>query len=278
MRLAYASDLHGNLGLYRALLELAVDNQAQAVIIGGDLLPHESRVQHAITTQRRFIEHNIRPLLTEFHSSYPDIAVLLLAGNDDWAGAITGLIDLEHDQLAYALHGRTITIAGSSIAGYACVPPTPFSIKDYERPDSGSQRAVSFGMAYMSNGDQIRPLDQEEFWQRPTIAEELALLAQQHNPQQAIYVCHTPPAETPLDLMRGNRHVGSPALRAFIEQYQPLLTLHGHIHEAPQLSGYYACQIGTTWCINAGREPGRLQAVTLDTEDIPGTLRHTRFN
>lgn len=32
-------------------------------------------------------------------------------------------------------------------------------------------------------------------------------------------------------------HVGSIALRRFIEARQPLLTLHGHVHESARLTG-----------------------------------------
>jgi uncharacterized protein len=278
MRLAYASDLHGNLGLYQALLTLAVDSNAQLVIVGGDLLPHASRVQQAIAVQRQFIVHELQPLLLAFRERCPDVPVLLLAGNDDWAASIEQLTMLEEQQLAYALHGRVVQIADLAVAGYACVPPTPFSIKDYERPDDGSLRNVSFGMAYSSQGDTIQPLSAFDFWQKPSIASELEALAQQSIPAATIYVCHTPPFNTPLDQMRGDRHVGSPALRAFIEHYQPPLTLHGHIHEAPELSGQYACRIGATWCINAGRDPNRLQAITVDTDDIEKTLVHTVFS
>jgi Icc-related predicted phosphoesterase len=280
MRLAYAADLHGNVALYRALLDLAVVSGAQAVVVGGDLLPHEPRADRAVHSQRSFIEREIRPLLERFHSAHPAVDVFLLAGNDDWAAAIAGLADLEMDRLAYALHGRTFGLSqpGLWVAGYACVPPTPFSMKDYERPDAGSRRAAGFGRAYISNATGLVPLEEWQFYERPQIATELAELALLSDPARTIYVCHTPPADTPLDLMAGQRHVGSQGLRSFIEQHQPPLTLHGHIHEAPALSGTYACQIGSTWCINPGRDPQRLHAVTFDSDDITGTLNHTIYS
>ena len=77
--------------------------------------------------------------------------------------------------------------------------------------------------------------------------------------------------------MPRGRHVGSQALRAFIERRQPLLTLHGHIHEAPDESGRYAIQLGNTWSINPGHSAGRFQAVALDTDNIEGTITHTIF-
>jgi Icc-related predicted phosphoesterase len=45
--------------------------------------------------------------------------------------------------------------------------------------------------------------------------------------------------------------VGSKSVRTVIEKYQPLLGLHGHIHES---SGYL--KIGRTQCVNPGSEYG----------------------
>jgi hypothetical protein len=166
---------------------------------------------------------------------------------------------------------------GLWLAGYACVPLTPFSIKDYERRDDGPLPPFSFGMAYTSAGGEIQPTDAKAIAAQPSIAEALAALAQRSDPQRTIYVCHTPPFDTPLDTMPRARHVGSKALRAFIEQHAPPLTLHGHIHEAPELSGRYAAQLGTTWSINPGHDPRRFQAITLDTDDMTGTMMHTTY-
>jgi len=77
--------------------------------------------------------------------------------------------------------------------------------------------------------------------------------------------------------MPRGRHVGSKALRAFIEQHAPPLTLHGHIHESPEMSGLYAVRLGATWSINPGHHPKRFQAVALDTDDLAGTITHTVY-
>ncbi|MDQ2998483.1 MAG: metallophosphoesterase, partial [Chloroflexota bacterium] len=166
---------------------------------------------------------------------------------------------------------------GLWLAGYACVPLTPFSIKDYERRDNGPLPPFSFEMAYTSASGEIQSTDAETLAAQPSIAEALAALAQRSNPQHTIYVCHTPPFDTPLDSMPRGRHVGSKALRAFIEQHAPPLTLHGHIHESPALSGRYAAQLGPTWSINPGHDERHFQAVTLDTDDLAGTITHTRY-
>jgi len=66
-------------------------------------------------------------------------------------------------------------------------------------------------------------------------------------------------------------------VRAFIEEHQPPLTLHGHIHESPMVSGSYAERIGRTLCVNPGQSPERLHAVIFDTDDPYTTLVHTVF-
>jgi len=58
--------------------------------------------------------------------------------------------------------------------------------------------------------------------------------------------------------------VGSTSVRKVIEKYQPLLGLHGHIHESPGL-----VKIGKTQCINPGSEysEGILRAYIIELED-----------
>jgi hypothetical protein len=47
-----------------------------------------------------------------------------------------------------------------------------------------------------------------------------------------IFVPHAPPQKTKLDRIFLGKHVGSTAVREFIEQYQPDVVICGHIHEA----------------------------------------------
>jgi Icc-related predicted phosphoesterase len=292
MRLVYAADLHGDIDSYRSLFDLAVDTDARAAIVGGDLLPHAITLRTAIQTQRDFIAEQLRPLLEWLRARHPAITIYLLPGNDDWAAAIRDLGALEQDGLVVLLDERVVALtphsplpsgqrgspgSARSLAGLACVPLTPFSIKDYERRDDGPLPPFSFAMAYTSWDGEIQPTDAGTIAARPSIAEALATLAQRSDAQHTIYVCHTPPFNTPLDAMPRGRHVGSKALRAFIEQHAPPLTLHGHIHESPEISGHYAVQLGATWSINPGHNPKRFHAVALDTDDLTGTITHTVF-
>ena len=91
-----------------------------------------------------------------------------------------------------------------------------------------------------------------------------ALARQVRDPRRAIFMIHVPPHDSGLDeaplldeslrptisagdVLRGP--VGSTAVRRIIETYQPVLSVHGHIHE----SGGER-RIGDTLCINPGSE------------------------
>ncbi len=62
-----------------------------------------------------------------------------------------------------------------------------------------------------------------------------------------VLVVHTPPLNTALDRLANGTHVGSKAVRNFIEQKQPDLCLTGHIHEAKGVD-----TLGATRIINTG--------------------------
>jgi Icc-related predicted phosphoesterase len=64
---------------------------------------------------------------------------------------------------------------------------------------------------------------------------------------QMLLVSHNPPKNTRCDMIGAGIHVGSEAVRAFIETHQPSLCLCGHIHEARAVDA-----IGATRVINPG--------------------------
>lgn len=75
-----------------------------------------------------------------------------------------------------------------------------------------------------------------------------------------VLVAHDPPFETAADELPGGVHVGSRAVRAFIEKAQPDVCLCGHIHEARAID-----RIGNTTIINPGMlEQGGYAVITLE--------------
>ncbi len=65
-----------------------------------------------------------------------------------------------------------------------------------------------------------------------------------------IQVTHAPPSRTKLDTIVGGAHVGSDAVRNFIENRQPNVAVCAHIHESRGVD-----DIGRTKLINSGRFP-----------------------
>ncbi|MBN2566378.1 MAG: phosphoesterase [Candidatus Eisenbacteria bacterium] len=105
------------------------------------------------------------------------------------------------------------------------------------------------------------------------------LVKQLDDPARSIFNLHAPPYGTMLDLapeLDANKkpvtiagqvnfvHVGSKAVTEAIERYQPMMGLHGHIHES-----YGHDTIGSTPVINPGSEYGEgiLRGYIIEVED-----------
>jgi hypothetical protein len=156
------------------------------------------------------------------------------------------------------------------VYGYAHVHPTPFRLKDWERYDVS--RYVDPGCVPPEEGSLTVPVDAAEI-RHGTIERDLAGLAGSDNLEHAILLCHGPPYgcldraaldgvnvdHAPLDV-----HVGSVALRRFIETRQPLVTLHGHVHESARLTGSWRARIGRTHCLSAAHDGEELALVRFD--------------
>lgn len=68
---------------------------------------------------------------------------------------------------------------------------------------------------------------------------------------KVILAIHEPPANSKLDVIGNGQHVGSAAVRRFIEEKQPDLVLTGHIHESKGVDS-----IGRSTVINPGMLAG----------------------
>ena len=121
------------------------------------------------------------------------------------------------------------------------------------------------------------------------LAERIEAMASQvPDPSRAIFNLHCPPFKSGLDeapaidadmrLIHGGRAlrpVGSTAVRAAIERHQPLLSLHGHIHESKG-----AVNIGKTLSINPGSayEEGMLMGAIVQLDAKKGIKSYQLVN
>ena len=138
-------------------------------------------------------------------------------------------------------------------------------------PLPGGLELASCGYANKTPWDCPRDVEEDELGRRlEAVAEKV------EDPSWAMFNFHCPPDDTQIDLgprldadmrLRSTaggiemRPVGSTACRQVIERYQPLLGLHGHLHES---RGQH--KLGKTLCVNPGSEytEGALRGAVID--------------
>ncbi len=262
----FVSDLHGNVSRYEKLFHQIEKKRPPAVFFGGDLLP--SSLTYRASSQARpvdfvdaFLAKAFRQLKNTLKEAYPEVFIIL--GNDDPRSQEASFIRHEADGLWHYMHMKKKSFGRFTVYGYSMVPPTPFLLKDWERYDVS--RYVDPGCVHPGEGYRTVPPDGDvEF---TTIKEDLEMLTKQDDLSQSIFLFHSPPYKSLLDRagldgvvvdhVPVDVNVGSIAIKEFIERRQPLLTLHGHIHESAKITGSWKQKIHNTVAYSAAYEgPG----------------------
>lgn len=83
-----------------------------------------------------------------------------------------------------------------------------------------------------------------------------------------IFVPHAPPARTAVDRIASGHHVGSSAVRTFIEKRKPTLVVCGHIHESRGIDS-----LGPTTIVNCGPALAGKYAVIEAREKLVAQLK-----
>lgn len=136
---------------------------------------------------------------------------------------------------------------------------------------------VSLGYANRTPWDSPRELSEDELYARVA-----AMAEQVDDLSRCIFNIHVPPQDSGLDtaaeldedfnvVLVGKEPkmipVGSTAVRQLLEHYQPLLSVHGHVHESAG-----ATHIGRTLAINPGSDyhTGRISGclITVTEDDV----------
>lgn len=274
----FVSDLHGRITRYQALFSAILSEKPAAVFLGGDLFPgFEGR------TGGDFLEDFFAPQMTDLKRQmgpeYP--RVFLILGNDDSKLHEMGLNKYAGKQgLWEYLHNRSAILGEYQVFGYNYVPPTPFLNKDWERYDIS--RFVDPGCIPPEQGRHSSP-EPLNLIEHATIQKDLQALTEGIDLKRAVFLFHTPPYQTNLDraALDGKKvdhvpldlHVGSIAVREFILEKQPWLTLHGHVHESSRLTGEWKDQLGRTVNLSAAYHGPELALVRFQMEDPSGASR-----
>lgn len=279
----FVSDLHGRVDRYEKLFRAIEVERPMAVLLGGDLLPSGLMALHAPgADEADFVHAFLAPgfarLRETLGGGYP--RVFLILGNDDGRAEEEDFFHFAEQELWEYAHNRCVPLGDFGLYGYCYVPPTPFLLKDWERYDVS--RYVDPGCVSPEEGWRSVAVEPSEV-RYATIEADLKALAGEAEMDRAVFLFHSPPYQTKLDraALDGKKidhvpvdvHVGSVAVRRFIEARQPLLTLHGHIHEAPRLTGSWRDRIGRTHMFTGGHDGPELALIRFDLEDVAGARR-----
>jgi hypothetical protein len=301
-RVFYVTDVHGSDRMFFKLINAPQVYKAQVLIIGGDVAGKvivpiiETNGSHVARTRgAQFTASNkeeLDALMREIRvvGDYPYVTT-----DNEWRdlSSDTAKMDRLFDDLAAESIRSWLKAAEERLkpSGVRLIMnkgnDDPPMVKDIiersnfvEWPDEkviaiGRHEMISLGYANLTPWDLPGDITEEELEKKIEL-----LVSQLKNVKNSIFNIHVPPYNTHLDvapqldkdlkpvLSSGGdpvmAHVGSTAVRSMIEKYQPLVSLHGHIHES---RGFV--KIGRTYCFNPGSEysVGVLRGAVLDFGD-----------
>ncbi len=300
MKIFYASDLHGSDKCFRKFINAGKFYEADTLILGGDLtgkiiVPIIRQKDGSYQSQFMGVATPIKADQLEEHKEK-----IKLAGEYPFVTDEKEMVDLEEDKLAVdSLFMQLMKEKLTEWVGFAEKRLAGTEVKCYIMPGNddpvGVEEALVGSQAVMNCYNRVVRIDpQHEIlclgnsnitpWNAPRdVSEEQlrekidSLAGDIQDIERALFNIHVPPRGTELDkaprLDRELRptkggaeleHVGSSAVRDALEKYQPLASLHGHIHES---RGF--CRIGKTMCFNPGSEyaEGILHGVILEIDD-----------
>jgi uncharacterized protein len=272
----FVSDLHGKMSRYKALLKLIKKEKPDFVFIGGDLFPQRG----AQSGQSRegetdfvadFIIPQFEKLKETMDCAYPEI--FLIPGNDDLKALFDKLREGEKSDLWRNLQKNCVVIGKYRFYGYGCVPPTPFRIKDWDRFDISKE--IEIGCIAPADGYHSMPFDHDP--ENDTIQNDLQTLINNDNLEFGVFLFHSPPYNSLLDCAElhtvdpnqqpATLNVGSKAIRNFIDEKQPFITMHGHIHESPRITGAWKQALDRTWSFSAAHDGPELVVIKFELND-----------
>jgi len=254
MKIVAISDIHQMISKWEEAVKLCQKQKFDVVILNGDIFPKDKGITSQLSFITRFNKYaqQIKDTGTQF---------LFLLGNDDNQLLIPEMEKGHKKSLWYYMAGEVVKIKGYEFAGMPYVPDYPFGYKFWcrgEFKDSLRINPSQYGKPLLINAsNQFEPIkdyfkymeEQESIWESL-----VKVAAKVKHMGRSIWLIHAPPSDLFLDVCSHGARVGSKAVYKFIQEYQPLLTIHGHIHESPEYNGHKWCQQeGKTLCVQGGQ-------------------------
>jgi Icc-related predicted phosphoesterase len=280
MKILAVTDVHQMISKWKELVKKCNEFKPDVVAIAGDLFPKDTY----ITGQLTFMPH-FKKYLTKIKDIGCEIAVCL--GNDDNQLLVPEMIQGDKDGIWHYLSNSVINIKGYEFAGMPYVPDYPFGYKYWCRGESQENLRISkeqfckpvvideVSNEFVTIDDYPKYLKEHK-----AIWESLQETASQvKDIKKSIWLIHAPPSNMELDVCADYRKVGSDSVYKFIKEYQPLITVHGHIHESPKYNGgIWQVKNGDTTCIQGGQLGFDLHYTMIDVEDgVVKKMKHSIY-
>lgn len=253
---------------WKELVKICQHTKIDVVALAGDLLPKDEY----IVAQMPFIK-SLRKYAKKINETGAKIIVIL--GNDDNQNMIPEMEKAHNEGLWYYIPENVVEINGCEFAAMPYVPDYPFGYKFWCRSEYKDNLKMSVQqfcdpLLVNKNNEFETIKDYKEYLKNnKSIWDSLVETASMvKNINKSIWLIHAPPANLFLDICAHGARVGSIAVHEFIVKYQPLLTIHGHIHESPEHNGHKWYQHeGKTLCVQGGQVGFNLHYALIDIED-----------
>lgn len=284
----YASDIHGSDMLWRKFINAAAFYGVEVLIMGGDIagkavIPivrrNDSYYSPGFAGERAFSEDELPTLERRIR----DIGLYPHRMNEEELARVEndqGAIDALFQRIMQETLERWLRLAEERLRGKGvrlyvmlgnddepalrevlAASSMAVDCEDHAVELGEGFQMLSCGFANPTPWHSSREMPEEELQRH---IEKLA--GQLLDPARSVFNLHVPPIQTAIDtapvvdenlspVIQGGSILmgpaGSQAVRNVIQRYQPLLALHGHIHESRG-----TVKIGKTVCINPGSAYG----------------------
>ncbi len=301
-RILYGSDFHGSEAVYRKFLSASLQYEADILIVGGDVtgkamipIVHQGGGRYVGYVFGRREEPSTPDDVEKLKKTISNVGFYPIVIDKDEAQALESDKSLMDKRFEGEMIQRVrdwMELAEQTLLpkkkilyfmpGNDDLDSIDAIIDQYEHIHNPDMRRFVIEETYelygLSNSNMTpwacaRDLEEEDLAKKLEELEKLVV-----NPDRAIMALHVPPYGSTLDVcpeldenlkiitMGGQvvmKSAGSTAVKAFIDRMQPMLTLHGHIHESPGHT-----RLGRTLAINAGSEyaEGILKAAIINLE------------
>lgn len=278
MKILSTNDIHQMGSKWKELVYVCQNEKFDIVAIAGDLFPKDV----SITGQFPFMQH-IKKYAKQINETGAEIVLTL--GNDDNQNLVALFKEANKDGLWHYLENSVTNVKGVEFAGMPYVPDYPFGYKYWCRGEFSDALRIDpqqFGNPVLIDKDnqfKFIPNYENYLVSKEKIFDMLeGLLPKVENMKNCIWLIHAPPSQMDLDLCSHGARVGSDAVLRFIEQHQPWITVHGHIHESPEYNGHkWMAKCGETTCIQGGQVGYDLHYTTIEIENGEFKLKHSIY-